>query len=121
MKDDIYKANIDEVNKRRSEIAAEQTNSQTDANEEDIRTVDPDRIVKLFTEKLGALQFTDRLFVVRQIIDKIVATQEGVTIWGHIPVPVTANGGVSQVGLRAKHRDCRVAERWEEYAVQCVD
>ena len=110
MQADIYKAKIDEINKRRSEIASAQNEEQTDTESPSIHTIDPERIVKLFTEKLSNLQFTDRLFVVRQVIDKIVATQEGVTIWGHIPVPVTANGSVSKVGLRAKHRYSRITQ-----------
>jgi hypothetical protein len=67
-----------------------------------------DQIVDGTHNLLLNLDLTDKKFIVRKIVDKIVATQKEATIWGHIPIFAT-----EQVGLDVSNRDCGVAERWK--------
>jgi hypothetical protein len=58
-----------------------------------------------FTEFLTGLSYEDKLFTVRKIIDKIVATKEEIKLCGFIPVYETVSE--TKVGLRAKYRNRR--------------
>ncbi len=51
-----------------------------------IQSHDPEKKVKPFKQFLNNLSFQDKLFIVRRLTDKIVATKEEVTICGFIPL-----------------------------------
>lgn len=77
-------------------------NTPTDSKADQLRDMNVDDIVKRFTPFLSNLSFEDKLFTVRKLIDKVVATKEEVILCGHIPVLELATAG--KVELRAEHR-----------------
>jgi hypothetical protein len=66
-----------------------------------------EQLVDGVKETLGNLDLTDKKFIVKKIIIKIVATQKEATIWGQISILAT-----EQVGLDVSNRHRRVAECW---------
>lgn len=51
-----------------------------------IQSLDPEKLVAPFKQFIDNLSFDDKLFIVRRLTDKIVATKEEVTICGFIPL-----------------------------------
>ena len=51
------------------------------------------------------LDFAEHRHIIQQVVDKVVATKEEVTVCGFIPVLA-----VQQVGLNGKHRNRRPAK-----------
>ncbi|MCA9328431.1 hypothetical protein KC959_01550, partial [Candidatus Saccharibacteria bacterium] len=62
--------------------------------------------VEPFKQYLANLGYEDKLFTVRKIVDKIIATKEQVRICGKIPAYATSLT-VNKVGLDAEHSDTR--------------
>jgi len=52
------------------------------------------------------MSYEDKLFTVRKIVDKIIATKENVRICGKIPAYATSLT-VNKVGLDVEHSDTR--------------
>lgn len=65
--------------------------------------IDIEQLVQKATRKIGDLAFEQKKFIVERVIDKIVASPQEVTIWGHIPIPAlaTASGKANHV---SQHR-----------------
>lgn len=61
-----------------------------------------DGVLKLVED----LNFAKRRHIIQQVVDKVVATKEDVTVCGFIPVLA-----VQQVGLNGQHRNRRPAKR----------
>lgn len=82
--------------------------------------IDLNSFTKPFKQFLLNMPYEDKLFTVRKIVDKVIATKEQVTICGLIPVyePIVSE---QYVGLDAKHWDSRLAERRQVYSVQRAD
>ncbi len=63
--------------------------------------VDPSVIVKQFTNLLTDLDYNDKVFTVRKIVDKVIATKESITICGNIPLSTSM--AREQAGLHAEY------------------
>ena len=135
MSEEIYQEQIKSVIKRREEILKVQNEPAEDKLTK-FRNLNLNKVAKGFTEYIQSMPFEDKLYTVRKIVDKVIATKEEVTIWGFIPVTETITPGKvrlnaddsyfrnsnipnkgGKVGLRAINRYCGVAECWQIYPV----
>lgn len=71
--------------------------AKTSKNRGNTVKMDIEHLVQAATRKIGELTFEQKKFIVERVVDKIIATPQEVTIWGHIPVPAlaTASGKVN--------------------------
>lgn len=129
LSEETYFEQLDEINRRRNSIKSELEQLETNKDNR-LDSVDVDEITEPFKKFLDNLKYEDKLFTVRKIVDKVIATKETVTIFGNIPVfasslasgiseynsyqsfnhDKTSSNNEVQVGLNAKHRDSRSAE-----------
>jgi hypothetical protein len=104
MSEGLYKEQVRELTKKRSQLNKELTAVELELLE--TPRLSTEAAVDGTQELLRNLDLTDKKFIVRKIVYKIVATQKEAIIWGHIPIMAT-----EQVGLHANYRDRGVAER----------
>ncbi|HUC96327.1 MAG TPA: recombinase family protein [Candidatus Saccharimonadales bacterium] len=109
MSEKIYSDQMNSVFRRRKELSDQLTRLDNDKVTE-LQKVDLNTFVKPFKQFLTNLSYEDKLFTVRKIVDKVIATKEQVTICGMIPIYAV---GQEKVGLDAKYRNRRLAERWQ--------
>lgn len=78
--------------------------------------IDVEQLIAKATRKIGDLAFEQKKHIVEKVVDKIIASPEEVTIWGHIPIPAlaTASGKVNYV---SQHRDCGSAKCRQVYSL----
>jgi site-specific DNA recombinase len=64
-----------------------------------------DQLITKVTKSIGNLTFDQRKHIVERVVDKIIASPEEITIWGHIPIPQSAlvTGKVNHV---SQYRYC---------------
>lgn len=105
MSERLYKQQAKDLLAMRSQLISELTVLETEAERRPQITVE--QAIAGAKEVLRNLDLTDRKFIVRKLVDKIVATQKEATIWGHIPVLVPA-----EVGYEPINRDRGVAKCW---------
>lgn len=85
MSDDVYEEQMKSVLERRE--ALHKLRAQPEDHEANqIRNLDPEKLVEPFKQFINDLSFQDKLFIVRRLTDKIVATKQEVTICGFIPL-----------------------------------
>lgn len=73
--------------------------------------IDIEQLVAKATRKIGKLAFEQRKYIVEQVVDKVIASPQEITIWGHLPLPaLVTNEKVNHV---SQHRNRRSAECWE--------
>lgn len=101
MSEVVYIDQMNSVARRRKElldmINKPETNKLAQLHEIDLETS-----VKPFKQYLTNLGYDEKLFTVRKIVDKVIATKEQVTICGKIPAYATSLS-VNKVGLDAKY------------------
>ncbi len=98
MSEDIYEEQMKSILQRRENL----TKAQMEPAEDKVskfRDVNLEQLAAGFKEFMDGLPFEDKLFTVRKIVDKIIATKEEVTIWGFIPVMEAVS--VGKVSLHA--------------------
>ncbi len=66
--------------------------------------IDIEQLIQRAARKIGSLEFEQKKFIVERVIDKIIASPQEFTIWGHIPVPALAT--VEKVNHVSQHRHC---------------
>jgi len=60
--------------------------------------IDAEQLIKNATQKIGDLAFEQKKFIIERVVDKIIASPQEITIWGHIPAPaLTLPGKVNHV------------------------
>jgi site-specific DNA recombinase len=97
MSERLYKEQARELIKKRTQLKNELASVELElVNTPRLST---EEIVDGTQELLRNLDLTDKKYIVRKIVDKIVSTQKETIIWGHIPILAT-----EQVGLRANNR-----------------
>lgn len=74
---------------------------------EKLQNIDFESVANNFRESLTDMPYEDKLFTVRKIVDKVIATKERVTICGQIPV--LYHSVDARVGLYVEHRFSRTA------------
>lgn len=103
MSERLYKEQARELIKKRTQLKNELASVELElVNTPKLST---EEIVDGTQELLRNLDLTDKKYIVRKIVDKIVSTQKETIIWGHIPILAT-----EQVGLRANNRHRRITE-----------
>lgn len=110
----VFTENMDRVSKQRLELKRQLVEPNTDELDQ-IKSLDTDAFTESFKAFLADLTYEDKLFTVRQVVDRVEATKELVIICGNIPIPKKISG--SQVGLRVNNRHRRFAECREIDAV----
>ncbi|HMS92227.1 MAG TPA: recombinase family protein [Candidatus Saccharibacteria bacterium] len=124
----IYEEQIESVLKRRQDLQTKATEA-TDGQLEKFQNVDAQQMAKAFSGFVSKLDYEHKLFTVRKIVDKVIATKEEVTICGFIPTEkevlhaINSNGrdrnipnnGRGKVGLRAINRNSRLAQCRQVY------
>lgn len=136
MSETVYTDQMNSVARRRKELTDLMNKPEADKLAQ-LREIDLETSVEPFKQYLSNLGYEDKLFTVRKIVDKIIATKETVKICGKIPAYATSltvnKVGLDvehsdtrdttqainqeQVGLNARHWHSRVAECWQEHPV----
>lgn len=104
MSERLYKENMSDVAEKKSRLQTELNQAQKDLASTPSLSVE--QLVAGAKELLQSLDLTDKKYIVRKIIDKIVATQKEATIWGHVPVLVP-----EKVGYELSNRHRRPSQR----------
>lgn len=105
MSENVYTDQMNSVARRRKELT--DLLNKPEANKlAQLREIDLETSVEPFKEYLSNLGYEDKLFTVRKIVDKVIATKETVRICGKIPAYATSLS-VNKVGLNAEHSDTR--------------
>lgn len=101
MSENVYTDQMNSVARRRKELT--DLLNKPEANKlAQLREIDLETSVEPFKEYLSNLGYEDKLFTVRKIVDKVIATKETVRICGKIPAYATSLS-VNKVGLNAEH------------------
>jgi site-specific DNA recombinase len=114
----VYHERMSDVLRQQKQLEYALT-TPTGRKDDRLKAINVEDIVNRFTQFIGKLSFEDKLFTVRKLVDKVIATKEEVIICGHIPVMALATAG--KVELRAEHRHRRAAQRRQKYPVQRAD
>jgi hypothetical protein len=105
MSESVYTDQMNSVARRRKELT--DLINKPEANKlAQLREIDLETSVEPFKQYLSNLGYEDKLFTVRKIVDKIIATKETVRICGKIPAYATSLT-VNKVGLDVEHSDTR--------------
>ncbi len=105
MSESVYTDQMNSVARRRKELT--DLMNKPEANKlAQLSEIDLETSVEPFKKYLSNLGYEDKLFTVRKIVDKIIATKENVRICGKIPAYATSLT-VNKVGLDVEHSDTR--------------
>ena len=105
MSEDVYTDQMNSVARRRKELL--DLINKPEANKlAQLREIDLESSVEPFKKYLENLGYDEKLFTVRKIVDKVIATKEKVRICGKIPAYATSLT-VKKVGLDVEHSDTR--------------
>lgn len=110
MSEDVYRANYDEVSDTRNKLMKEIRVIENDIASSPSLPLEKlvDGVLKLVED----LDFAERRHIIQQVVDKVVATKEEVTVCGFIPVLA-----VQQVGLNGQHRNRGTPECRQVYTL----
>jgi site-specific DNA recombinase len=103
MSETVYTDQMNSVSRRRNDLKDQLSRPEEDkiAN---LRSIDLETFAEPFKQYLSNLPYEDKLFTVRKIVDKVIATKEKITICGMIPA-YASSISVKKVGLDVKHSD----------------
>lgn len=105
MSEDVYTDQMNSVARRRKELL--DLINKPEANKlAQLQEIDLESSVEPFKKYLENLGYDEKLFTVRKIVDKVIATKEKVRICGKIPAYATSLT-VKKVGLDVEHSDTR--------------
>lgn len=110
MSERLYKEQARELVKKRTQLKNELASVELELL--DTPRLSIEEIIDGTQELLRNLDLTDKKYIVRKIVDKIVATQKEAIIWGHIPILVT-----EQAGLRANNRFGGSSKCWKIHII----
>jgi site-specific DNA recombinase len=105
MLETVYTDQMNSVARRRKELKDMLEKPEADKLAQ-LREIDLETSVEPFKQYLSNMSYEDKLFTVRKIVDKIIATKENVRICGKIPAYATSLT-VNKVGLDVEHSDTR--------------
>ena len=108
MPERLYKDQAEALNAKRSQLQIELAGIETELTNSPKLSLE--QIVAGTKKTLRNLDLTDKKFIIRKTVNKIITTQKEATIWGHIPILVS-----EQVGYDPINRYCRLAQRWQVY------
>lgn len=103
MSADVYKDQMKSVIERRQALQSLLA-KPVDSKVQKLQNLEPEKLVAPFTEMLENLSFEQRLFTVRKIIDKVIATKEEVILCGNLPIsPIIQHGKAEHESIN-RHR-----------------
>ena len=105
MSETVYTDQMNSVARRRKELLDMLNKPEADKLAQ-LREINLETSVEPFKKYLENLGYNEKLFTVRKIVDKVIATKETVRICGKIPAYATSLS-VEKVGLNAEHSDTR--------------
>lgn len=109
----LFSQKMNEVAKQKDKLANDLIKASKNRGN-DVK-IGLEQLVQNATRKIGELKFEQKKFIVERVIDKIVASPQEITIWGHIPVPALATSG--KVNHVPQHRHSRSAQCWQIHPV----
>ena len=89
----MFDESVSEVRKQKDTVETE-LRTLVNAKPKTIPDINAAKLAEKFTHLLDNLSFEDKKYVVRGLIDKIIATKEEVTIWGNIPINSSETAGL---------------------------
>jgi site-specific DNA recombinase len=104
----IFADKIRETSKQKSSV--ENDLVKASSNRGVIGKIDIEQLISKATRKIAELNFEQKKHIVERVVDKVIASPQEVTIWGHIPVPALAGVTTGKVNYGSQHRDCGSAE-----------
>jgi site-specific DNA recombinase len=108
MSETVYTDQMNSVARRRNDLKDQLSRPEEDKIAS-LRSIDLETFAEPFKQYLSNLPYEDKLFTVRKIVDKVIATKEKVTICGKIPA-YASSISVNKVGLDVKHSNRRPSE-----------
>lgn len=100
----IYKDQMQGVIRQRSELESK-LRQPNQAQIEKLQTLNFEKVASDFKQRLIDMPYEDKLFTVRKIVDKVIATKEQVIICCQLPVLDHLTD--TQVQLHVEHRHSR--------------
>ena len=113
---DQFEETINDLKVKRSAIEKQIGHFQTSIQDNSIVTPSSDTIDEFVSKSKRVLQnlsFEAKQKILQRCIQKIIANQREMTVYGYLPLE-------QEVGLYAKSRDYRSPKCGEEYAFQCT-
>lgn len=106
MPEALFAEKMKDTNRQKESLEKER--AKASRNRGIVAKIDIEQLIANATRKIGDLAFEQKKHIVEKVVDKIIASPQEVTIWGHIPVPALAlsSGKVNHV---PQYRNCRVA------------
>jgi len=101
MAESVYVTNFNELQARRDDLNTELSQLKASSSASSMPPLEEllPSVIKLIEE----MDFSDRKALIRNVVDKVIATKAGVTICGHIPLKNT-----EKVGHELKYRHIKV-------------
>jgi len=108
---EVYRSLNEGVNRRRDALD-KQFASLHASNHDQHDEISAEDLVSLAQEVVSALDFSDRQYIVRQLVEKVVASPDEVVVTGHISVET-----LSHIGLQIEDRDCWSSKCWKVHSL----
>lgn len=102
---EIYKDLMDQAKNRRDYLLGRKF--EIDDRQKQKINIPPKELARLAKETIEGFNFDDKQVIIRQLVEKVVATKEKLTITGHIPVNLS-----KYMELSHGDRNCRTAKCW---------
>lgn len=104
--EDVFDKHMSDVNKRKAKLIR-QLDITKSSTPDVLPDINANNIQQRFTHLLDELDYNDKLFTVRKIVDKVIATKEEITICGSIPLTPQPP---EKAELHAKYRHSRSSQ-----------
>ncbi|HUB94081.1 MAG TPA: hypothetical protein VMB52_06280 [Verrucomicrobiae bacterium] len=109
MSENVYTDQMNSVARRRKDYV-DQLNRPEEDDLDKLSKINLNELVGPFERFLADLSYEDKLFTVRKIVDKVIATKKEVIICGNIPL-FAQSLSLNEVGLNVKYSNRRLAKR----------
>jgi len=100
MSEEIYEEQMGTIARRRLDLRKQQVKAEDDKLDK-LQGIDSQQLSRAFSKFIKELSYERKLFTVRKLVDKVIATKEEVTICGFIPV--SSINQLEMVVLRASN------------------
>lgn len=114
MPEQLFSEKMNETNKQLDSINKDITNASV--NRGILAKIDIEQLIQRATRKIESLEFEQKKYIIERVIDKIIASPQEITIWGHLPTQALAFA--EQVNYGSQHRHRRPSKRRQINLVQ---
>ncbi len=111
---EVYEEQLADIAARRNDL--ESRLKEIRSNTRDSMNLSVEQLVEGVQKLLRTLDFKDKKYIVRKLVDRIEASKDSAKIWGQIPVLATED-----VGLGVKYRDRGATECRQVHLIQRAD